>query len=585
MIHLNGVYILELISLHRRFPMSTESYNIPKPWLTAYQDGVPEHINYEALTLPAYLDRSARDFPDNPALNFMGYTLNYTEFNDMVLRFAAYLYKSGVRKGDRVAIILPNVIPCVAAYYAILKIGGVVVFNNPLYTDTELLYQLRDSKARIAVVLDLLANRIIALRDKCCLETIVVTSIGDYLPFPKNILFPLVAKRKKLAAKVNKAKSVYRWKDIIRDTQPDPPEVSITFEDLAALQYTGGTTGVSKGAMLSHGNLSRQVQQIRAWFPSFTMGTETMLGALPFFHVFGMSSAMNLSVMMAWNDVLVPKPLPEPLLEMIKEFRPTFAPLVPTMYIGMLNHPMIRKVDMSCLKGCFSGSAPIPVEVIHEFQDRTGSLIVEGFGMTETSPVTHINPFVEGRTKVGSIGVPISDTEARIVNIDTGEDVKTGEPGELLLRGPQVMGGYWNKPEETSNVFTDGWLHTGDIARMDEDGYFYIVDRLKDMIISGGMNVYPRDIDEIMYQHPAVQDACAIGVPHEVKGEVVKVFVVLKKGFTATSVELIDFCKEKLARYKLPSEIEFRNELPRSAVGKILRRELREEELKARKNK
>ncbi len=335
--------------------------------------------------------------------------------------------------------------------------------------------------------------------------------------------------------------------------------------------------------MLTHGNLSRQVQQVRAWFPAFEMGTETMLGALPFFHVFGMSAAMNLAVMMAWNDLLIPKPQPEPLLEAIKKFRPTFAPLVPTMYIGMLNDRNIKKVDMSCIKGCFSGSAPLPVEVIHKFQANTGSLIVEGFGLTETSPVTHINPFVEGRTKVGSIGVPVPDTECRIINIDTGKDVATGEAGELLIRGPQVMTGYWNIPEETEHVFTEGWLHTGDIASMDEDGYFYIVDRLKDMIINGGLKVYPRDVDEVLYQHPAVQDACTIGVPHDVKGEFVKAFVVLKQGAAVTQGELIEFCRQKLAGFKVPSEIEFREELPRSAVGKILRRELRDEELKAGK--
>lgn len=562
--------------------MNNESYYKSKPWLSLYQDGVPDHIEYENITISGYLENAVRLYPGNPALNFMGYAMNYRETGDMVLRFASFLHESGIRKGDRVALVLPNVIPCVVAYYAILRLGAVVVMNNPLYTDTELLHQFMDSGSRIVVTLDLLANRIIDLRDKCSVEKIVVTSIGDYLPFPKNILFPLVAHRKKLAALVKNAPSVYRWKDVIRESGTEVPDVSLSMEDLAALQYTGGTTGISKAAMLSHGNLSRQVQQIRAWFPGFDMGNEIMLGALPYFHVFGMSSSMNLAIMMAWNEILVPKPQPEPLLESIKKFRPTFAPLVPTMYIGMINDPAISKVDMSCLKGCFSGSAPLPVEVIHSFQDKAGSLIVEGFGMTETSPVTHINPFVEGRTKPGSIGLPIPDTECLIVNIETGEAVKPGEAGELLIRGPQVMSGYWNRSDETSRAFTDGWLHTGDIARMDKEGYFYIVDRLKDMIITGGLNVYPREIDEVLYTHPAVQDACAVGVPHPVRGEVVKVFVVLKKGFTATDRELIDYCADKIARFKLPSELEFRDTLPRSAVGKILRRELREGELARR---
>ncbi len=560
--------------------MADNLYNKSKPWLAFYQDGVPEHIEYENLTLPDYLERSVRDYPENKALNFMGYTLSYRELDRMVKQFSGFLYKSGIRKGDRVAIVLPNVIPLVAAYYATLRLGGIVVLNNPLYTDAELLHQFNNSGAKVVVVLDLLAERVIALKDKCSIESIVVASIGDYLPFPKSILFPLVAKKKKLAADVKSGPGIFFWKDVISDKQPDPPVVTLAFDDIAVLQYTGGTTGVSKGAMLTHGNLSKQVQQLKAWFPGFESGTQTMLGALPFFHVFGMSATMNFAVMMAWNDVLIPKPQPEPLLEAIKKYHPTFAPLVPTMYIGMINDHMIGKVDMSCLKGCFSGSAPLPVEVIHEFQAKTGSLIVEGFGMTETSPVTHINPFVEGRTKIGSVGIPISDTYCRVVNIDTGEEVKPGETGELQIRGPQVMTGYWNMPEETEHVFTDGWLHTGDIAKMDGDGYFYIVDRLKDMIINGGLKVYPRDVDEVLYQHLAVQDACTIGVPHDVKGEMVKAFVVLKKDASASREELIEFCREKLAGFKTPSEIEFRDTLPRSAVGKILRRELRQEEIR-----
>ena len=308
-----------------------------------------------------------------------------------------------------------------------------------------------------------------------------------------------------------------------------------------------------------------------------------MLGALPYFHVFGLSTAMNFAIYMGWNQILVPKPQPEALLETIAKFKPTFAPLVPMMYIGMLNHPNIGKVDITSIKGCFSGSAPLPLEVIKEFEQKTGAVIVEGFGLTESTPVTHINPFAGGKRKVGSIGVPISDTQCRIVDIDDGEtDVATGETGEILIKGPQVMKGYHNKPEETAATLTDGWLHTGDIGKMDEEGYFYIVDRKKDMIISGGYNVYPRDIEEVFYQHPQVLEATAIGVPHPTRGEQVKVFVVLKEGETATLEELVEFCKDKLAAYKLPTEIEFRAELPKSNVGKILKKELRAEELKKR---
>jgi long-chain acyl-CoA synthetase len=423
----------------------------------------------------------------------------------------------------------------------------------------------------------------IDLRSKTKIRQIVYTSIGDYLPFPKNLLFPLVAKKKKMAADVKPALDVYTWKECIARYQPTPPAVKLGFEDVAMYQYTGGTTGVSKGVMLTHANLSKQVQQIAAWLPALPRGTEIMLGALPYFHSFGLSVCMNFAIYTGWCQVLIPRPQPQPLLEAIRNFRPTFAPLVPTMYIGMLNHPDLKKTDMSCIKGSFSGSAPLPVEVINDFEKMTGAVIVEGFGLTETTPVTHVNPF-GGIRKVGSIGVPISDTQCRIVNLDDGvTDVPVGEPGELIIKGPQVMKGYKDMPEETAHMLRDGWCYTGDIATMDQDGYFYIVDRKKDMIISGGFNIYPRDIDEVFYQHPKVQEACSIGIPDPKRGENVKVFVVLKEGQTATQEELLEYCATKLAKYKLPTEIEFRKDLPKTNVGKILRKELRAEELGKRK--
>jgi long-chain acyl-CoA synthetase len=305
-----------------------------------------------------------------------------------------------------------------------------------------------------------------------------------------------------------------------------------------------------------------------------------MLGALPFFHVFGLTTAMNLAIFLGWGNILVPKPQPDALLEAIRKYKPSFTPLVPTMYIGILNNPAIDKINMTSIKGCFSGSAPLPLEIIKDFENRTGAVIVEGFGLTEASPVTHVNPFAGGKRKAGSIGIPISDTECRIVSLDDGKsDVPVGKSGELLVRGPQVMKGYWNNPKETADTLTDGWLHTGDIAKMDEDGYFYIVDRKKDMIISGGCNVYPRHIEETLYENPKIKEVCAIGIPHPTRGEAIKVFAVLKKGETATQEELIEFCKDKLARYKLPTEIEFRNDLPKTNVGKILKKELRSENM------
>ncbi len=554
--------------------MTTDNPYLAKPWMTHYEAGVPEHVEYEDICLPDCLKRSAEAFPEKMALTFQGYRISYAKLNDMVDRFATCLVDFGVKKGDSVAILLPNVIPCVAAYYAIMRIGAITVMNNPLYSDRELEHQFNDSGAKVLITLDLLGNRMIDLRPKTNIKQIVYTSIGDYLPFPKNLLFPLVGKKKGLAADVKPADSLYKWKALMAQYAPTPPQVALDFENVAMYQYTGGTTGVSKGVMLTHGNLSKQTQHVSAWFPTFG-SDEIMLGALPFFHVFGLSTAMNLAIFKGWGHILVPKPQPTQLLEAISKFKPTFAPLVPTMYIGMLEHPDIEKTDLTSIKGCFSGSAPLPLDVISEFEKKTGAVIVEGFGMTESCPVTHINPF-NGTRKAGSVGIPISDTQSRIVDLSDGVTaVPVGETGELLVKGPQVMKGYWNRPDATTETITDGWLHTGDIAKMDEEGYFYIVDRKKDMIISGGLNVYPRDIEEVFFEHPKVMEATAIGVPHPKRGEAVKVFVVLKEGQTATAEELLKYCEDKLAKFKWPTEIEFRKELPKTNVGKVLKKDLR----------
>ncbi len=559
--------------------MTDTNTDTKKIWLNSYEQGVKKSVDFNDILIPHYLEESTKNFPDNTALIFQGFTLTFKELNEMVARFAAALKGFGVKKGHSVAILLPNVIPCVVAYYATLKIGGIVVLNNPLYSDRELLHQFNDSDSTFLITLDLLANRMVKLREKTRIKTIVYTSIGDYLPFVKRLLFPLVAKKKGLAADVTPAKDLYKFKDIIAKYPPDYTQTDMDIDDIAMYQYTGGTTGVSKGVMLTHKNISYQIQQIEAWFPSFEKGVEVMLGALPIFHVFGMSVSMNFAIRMGWSNVLVPKPQPEPLLEAISKFKVTFAPLVPTMYIGILDHPDLATTDLTSIKGCFSGSAPLPLEVINNFQEKTGSIIVEGFGLTESTPVTHINPF-KGVRKQGSIGVPIPETECKIVDLeDPSKEMPIGEPGELLIRGPQVMKGYLNKPDETKKTLTrDGFLCTGDVAKMDEDGYFYIVDRIKDMIISGGYNVYPRDIDEVLFEHPNILEACCIGVSHEKRGEAVKAFIILKEGKQMTEREVIDYCESKLAKYKLPTQVEFRQELPKSNVGKILRKDLRVQE-------
>lgn len=553
-----------------------------KIWQNSYEQGVKKTIDFKDILVTHYLEASSRDFPEKPALIFQGFTLSFKELNEMVARFAAALKGFGIKKGDSVAILLPNVIPCVVAYYATLKIGGIVVLNNPLYADRELEHQFNDSNSTFLITLDLLADRMVRLREKTKIRTIVYTSIGEYLPFVKRLLFPLVAKKKGLAADVAPAKDLFKFKDVIAANSPDYTQADVNIDDVAMYQYTGGTTGVSKGVILTHKNISYQLQQVETWFPAFEKGAEVMLGALPIFHVFGMTVSMNFAIRMGWVNVLVPKPQPEPLLEAISRFKVTFAPLVPTMYIGILEHPDLEHTDLTSIKGCFSGSAPLPLEVINKFQEKTGSIIVEGFGLTESTPVTHINPF-NGVRKQGSIGLPIPETECKIVDLENPDiQMPVGEAGELLIRGPQVMKGYLNKPDETKKTLTeDGFLCTGDVAKMDEEGYFYIVDRIKDMIISGGYNVYPRDIDEVLYEHPKILEGCCIGIPHEKRGEAVKAFVVLKEGEEMTEREVIDYCDTKLAKYKLPVVVEFRQELPKSNVGKILRKDLRLEEEKS----
>lgn len=561
--------------------MSAETGYLDKPWLKSYERGVPASIAYEEITLPDVLKRIAAQFPDQTALLYQGYALSYRRFDEQVDRFAGFLADRGIGRGQAVAILLPNCIPCVIAYYAILRIGAIAVMNNPIYTDPELEYQLNDSEACAAVTLDLLGNRMIDLRGKTKVRQIVIASLGDYLPFPKNLLFRLIARRRKMSAPVKKAPGVYFWKECLRREPLRLPAGYCGFHDVAVYQYTGGTTGLPKGVELTHANLSRQVQQCAAWFPKFKKGGEIMLGALPYFHAFGMTTAMNLSIFQGWTQVLVPRPHSGPLLEAIRKYRPTFAPLVPAMYAGMLKHPDFAKTDMSCLKGAFSGGAPLSGELIREFEGKTGAVIVEGYGMTETSPVTLVNPFADSARKIGSVGLPISDTLCRIVDpVDGTSDVPLGERGELIVRGPQVMKGYKGRPEETAEILRGGWCYTGDLAVMDHDGYVFLVDRKKDLIISGGYNIYPHEIEEVLNRHPKISESCAVGIPDWKKGEKVKVFVVPKEGETVTEAELMEYCRTRLAAYKLPAAIEFRGELPHSNVGKVLRRALRDAEWK-----
>ncbi|WDP87021.1 MAG: long-chain fatty acid--CoA ligase [Desulfobacter sp.] len=545
------------------------------PWYKAYDAKMVKTIQYTQTLIPDFLDRAALEYPNQVALIFQGYTITFQELNRLTDRFAAVLQDFGISSGDRVAILLPNTVPCVVAYYATLRIGAVAVMNNPLYSNRELEYQFNDSGAKLLVTMDLLAERMVQLRKKTRIRVIIHTSMGDFLPLAKRLLFPLVAKKRGLSATLPLADNLFQFKEVLKAARKTGKRPAIAMDDLAMVQYTGGTTGIPKGVMLTHRNLSCQIQQLESWFPNFVRGEGTLLGALPFFHVFGLSTSMNFAIYMAWTNVLVPKPQPRQLFDAIEKFKPSFAPLVPTMFIGMLNHPEMETRDLSSLEESFSGSSPLPVEIINTFQKRTGSIIIEGYGLSESSPVTHINPF-KGKRKPGSIGLPLPDVSCRIVDTEDGiTPMPVGKPGELMIKGPQVMKGYLNRQEETCKTLTrDGWLHTGDIAFMDEDGYFFIVDRIKDMIISGGYNVYPREIEEVLYGHPKVAEACCVGIPHPKRGEAIKVFLQLKQGEIVTQEEIIEFCSKKLAKYKWPIEVEIRDTLPKSTVGKILKKDL-----------
>jgi len=552
-----------------------------KAWYKSYAKGVPFQIKYEPTPMPQALIRTVKNFPEKTALIFIDSKISYKQLNEMANRFANFLLDMGVKPGDKVAMLMPNMPQIVAATYGAWKAGAVVVMNNPLYTDKELEYQFNNSESSLLVTIDLLGPRMIALQPKTKIRKIVIAHIRDHLKFPKKQLLPFLAKDKH--REIPSTPNVYEWAGILKKYPTAEPNIPLDFESLACLQYTGGTTGVSKGVMLSHANLSKNVQQIQAWFPGFQQGEITHLGVLPIFHSFGLTCCMNYCIWMGWTHVLIPRPEPQAILEAVHKYKVNFFPAVPTMYVGILNHPKAGEFNLTSIKGCFSGAAPLPIEVIKDFEAKTGSQICEGYGLSETTPVATTNPF-GGKTKPGSIGLPMPDTDLKIVDLADGtKELPMGEAGEVLIKGPQVMSGYYKMPDETAAALQDGWLYTGDIGKMDEDGYFYIVDRKKDMIIAGGYNIYPREIDEILFEHPKILEACAVGIPDPYRGETVKAFVVLKPGEKLTEEEVIQFCSIKLAKYKIPRMVEFLPSLPKSGVGKILRKELRTLEMAKKK--
>ncbi len=552
------------------------------PWYAHYDAGVPRRIDYQKRTPPQMLRDSAKEFAQRPALNFLNCTLSYSELEEQVARFAGALSELGIRRGSRVAIQLPNMPQAVISFFAALSLGAEVVMTNPLYTLREIEHQWKDAGIELAIVADFLWDQTLRKnRSKLAPKSFVIASIPEYLRFPLNLLAPLKLKRQDPPryAKVALEAGVHSFKQLVSRAKPHREPIPVGFDDIAVLQYTGGTTGLSKGAMLTHGNLSCNVQQIAAWFTGCERGHEVLLTALPLFHVFGLTVCMSWGIFAGSKLVLIPNPRDtKSLVKAVSKQRVTLFPAVPALFNSLNNYPGIELIDVSSVKACFSGSAPLPVDVLEKFEKLTGSVICEGFGMSETSPVATVNPLGGGR-RLGSVGLPVSDTELRIVDAeDDSRVMPMGEPGELLVRGPQVMKGYWNRPEESAQALHGGWMHTGDLAIMDADGFFKIVGRKKDMINVSGMKVFPDEVDNLLMSHDRILEAATIGVPDDKVGETVKSFVVVQPGQALSAEEVLAFCRENLADYKVPRYVEFLDELPKSSVLKVLRRELRDRE-------
>jgi long-chain acyl-CoA synthetase len=546
-------------------------------WHKSYPPGVRRTMDYEEVTIPEALARSATRYPGQTALNFMGKKITFRRLDALVNRFARALMDLGVKEGDRVALILPNLPQTFIANMAIMRIGAVAVQNNPLYTERELEYQFNNSDAKLAITMTLLLPRILNVMPKTKVEKVVVCHIHSFLPFPKKQFFPFV--KKEMYKKVEATEQVAIFGDLLKKYSDEPVENRNRLDDLATIIYTGGTSGESKGVMLSHRNNSVSVQQLEEWFKGFKSGEGSMVGSYPIFHSAGFSTSMNFMIWKGWENLVMIRPEPKAIIELLKKYQPMFLPGIPTIFVGLLSDPEFRKLDLTYIKAFISGGAPLAWDTCRELMDLTGGTVLEFYGSTETAPVISASP-LGGKMKPGTVGLPFPDTDIRIVDLDKGEkDLGIGEPGEILVKGPQVMMGYCKNEEETQQALREGWYHTGDIGFFDEDGYLTLVDRKKDLIIASGYNISPVEIDNVLFDHPKIQEACVIGVPDSYRGETVKAFIVVKPGETLTEEEVIAYCKENLAAYKVPKIIEFMDELPKSTVGKILRRQLRDVEM------
>ena len=546
----------------------------PRPWHRFYEPEIPATGEYLDLTLHQILQMATEEHPRGLATIFVGAKLDYAGLGRRVDAFADALAGLGVRKGDRVALILPNFPGYPIAHFAVAKLGGILVPTNPLYVERELEHQLNDSGAETVVILDRLFGTLKKVLPNTDVRRVIVLSIRDFLPRLLGLLYGL---KNKSPVGDDAAAGIHLYRTLVKKRWPRHPGTHVSTDDTAMLLYTGGTTGLSKGAELTHRNVIVNVQQTRNWLWSMADKREVLLCVLPFFHSYGMTTGMHLSVIAQSAMLLLPRFELADVAKAIKRHRPTIFCAVPSMYNALNRYPGLTPSDVSSIKLCVSGGAALPAEVQKRFEERTGGRLVEGYGLTETSPVVIVNPLM-GQRKNGTIGIPIADTDARIVDLDTGEPAGPGEVGELALKGPQVMKGYWNRPDETAGALRGGWFHTGDMAEMDEDGYFRIVDRKKDVIISAGMNVYPREVEEVLHQHPKIVEAAVVGKPSKVREEIVKAFVVVEKGEELTKAEIVDFCRDKLSKFKIPKQVEIVDTLPKSALGKVLKRVLTETE-------
>ena len=557
--------------------------SVERSWRRSYAPGVPREPDFEKLTMPEVLTRTAGRFPNVTALVFMGKKITYRELEALVNRFAKALTAIGVKSGDKVCMLLPNMPQFVIANYAVLRIGAVAVMSNPLSTEDELTHRLNDSDSTVLITLDLRLPLALALKKKTGIRSIIACHITDYLPFPGNKLFPYL--QPSLYRKIEPESGIHEFLTLLEKYPDTQVENGARWEEVGALLYTEGTTGPSKGVMLTHANISCSTQQFRAWFPDLKDGKESILAVFPFFHSAGWTGVQHLSVLAGWTDILVPHPEPQAIIEIMRKHSPTLLPGLPAVYNSLLTREEFRKMSISSLKGFLAGATPLPVNVINKLKALKDGPVINIYGLAETCLMGTATPW-SGPEKQGTAGLPLPGTDLRIVDTDTGTRVLPAkEAGEICFKGPQVMKGYYKKSEEDRAVLREGWLFTGDIGFLDEDGFLTILGRKKDRIMVDGCTIYPGEIDEALLACPKVQDACAIGIPDDSRGETVKAYVVLKPGKMADAEEIIAHCRGILAHDKVPQGIEFIDVLPKSAVGDILRVKVRELERKKREEK